>query len=142
MLYRKILKTGDELSILGFGCMRLTMKDGKIDEERAGAQVRHAIGHGVNYLDTAWPYHAGASEPFAGGLLSQAHTSGGGGRHAREPANAYLRFFRFEDLAIFRFFLSAFFFLAGLLNCRGFADRVGSHDPALPPKNDHRPMIS
>ncbi len=70
MLYKKVPKTGDELSILGFGCMRLAMKDGKIDEERAGAQVRHAIDHGVNYLDTAWPYHAGASEPFVGRALA------------------------------------------------------------------------
>jgi len=65
MLYRKIPKTGDELSILGFGCMRLpTTKDGRIDESRATRQVREAIDRGVNYLDTAWPYHAGESENF------------------------------------------------------------------------------
>jgi hypothetical protein len=70
MLYRKIAKTGDELSILGFGCMRLTQKDGRIDEERAARQIRHAIDQGVNYLDTAWAYHRGESEPFLGRTLA------------------------------------------------------------------------
>ncbi len=71
MLYRKVAKTGDELSILGFGCMRLAVtKDGRIDEERAAGQIRYAIDHGVNYVDTAWPYHGGESEPFVGRLLA------------------------------------------------------------------------
>jgi uncharacterized protein len=70
MLYRKMPKNGDELSILGFGCMRLPVKeDGTIDEERATRQVRYAIDHGVNYIDTAWPYHMGESEPFLGQAL-------------------------------------------------------------------------
>jgi len=43
MLYRRAPKTGDELSILGFGCMRLAQKDGRIDEARATRQIRHAI---------------------------------------------------------------------------------------------------
>ncbi|MDR3719158.1 MAG: aldo/keto reductase [Bryobacteraceae bacterium] len=70
MLYRKAPQTGDELSILGFGCMRLAQKDGRIDEERAARQVRYAIDHGVNYIDTAWPYHGGESEPFVGRTLA------------------------------------------------------------------------
>ena len=70
MLYRKAPKTGDELSILGFGCMRLAQKDGKIDEERATLQIRSAIDRGVNYIDTAWPYHGGESEPFVGRVLA------------------------------------------------------------------------
>jgi uncharacterized protein len=71
MLYRKLPKNGDKLSILGFGCMRLAAKeDGSIDEERATRQVRYAIDHGVNYVDTAWPYHMGQSEPFVGRALS------------------------------------------------------------------------
>jgi predicted aldo/keto reductase-like oxidoreductase len=73
MLYRKVPGNGDELSILGFGCMRLPVKeDGSIDEERAIKQVRYAIDRGVNYVDTAWPYHGGQSEP----LLSRALASG------------------------------------------------------------------
>lgn len=71
MLYRTIPKNGDELSILGFGCMRLASNaDGSIDEERAAKQVRSAIDHGINYIDTAWPYHLGESEPFVGRALS------------------------------------------------------------------------
>ncbi len=70
MLYRKVPKTGDELSILGFGCMRLAQKDGRIDEARATGQIRHAIDRGVNYIDTAWPYHGGESEPFVGRALA------------------------------------------------------------------------
>ncbi len=69
MLYRKMPKNGDELSILGFGCMRLPVKDGSIDEERATAQIRYAIDQGVNYIDTAWTYHAGESENFLGRAL-------------------------------------------------------------------------
>jgi len=73
MLYRKAPKTGDELSILGFGCMRLPQKDGRIDEARATRQIRHAIDRGVNYIDTAWPYHAGESEPFVGRVLAEGY---------------------------------------------------------------------
>ena len=49
MLYRKVPKTGDKLSILGFGCMRLPAKKSGsgIDEERAIRQLRFAIDHGV-----------------------------------------------------------------------------------------------
>ncbi len=74
MLYRKMPTNGDELSILGFGCMRLPVKeDGTIDEERATKQVRYAIDHGVNYIDTAWPYHMGESEPFLGKALAEGY---------------------------------------------------------------------
>jgi predicted aldo/keto reductase-like oxidoreductase len=78
MLYRKMKKSGDNLSILGFGCMRLPQKkgspgDGKIDEERATAQIRMAIDEGVNYIDTAHPYHMGACEPFLGRALSEGY---------------------------------------------------------------------
>ncbi len=73
MLYRKVPENGDELSILGFGCMRLAVRDGKIDEERATRQVRYAIDHGVNYIDTAWPYHMGESEPFLGWALADGY---------------------------------------------------------------------
>ncbi len=78
MLYRKMEKTGDELSILGFGCMRLPQKNGKnnngrIDEERATKQIRYAIDNGVNYIDTAMPYHMGGSEPFLGRALADGY---------------------------------------------------------------------
>ena len=70
MLYRTLPKNGDKLSILGYGCMRLPETDGQIDEERAARQLRYAIDHGVNYVDTAWSYHMGESEPFVGRALS------------------------------------------------------------------------
>ena len=71
MLYRTIPKNGDALSILGFGLMRLPLtKERQIDEERATRQVLDAIDRGVNYLDTAWPYHAGESENFLGRALA------------------------------------------------------------------------
>ncbi|WAI01552.1 aldo/keto reductase [Methanogenium organophilum] len=74
MLYRTAPKIGDDLSILGFGCMRLPVKeDGSIDEERATKQVRYAIDNGVNYVDTAWPYHMGESEPFLGRALADGY---------------------------------------------------------------------
>ncbi len=66
MLYRKIPSTGDNISLLGYGCMRLPQKGGRIDEPRAVSQLRGAIDRGVNYIDTAMPYHGGQSEVFLG----------------------------------------------------------------------------
>jgi hypothetical protein len=73
MLYRTMPKNGDRLSILGYGCMRLPTVDGRIDEPRATRQLRHAIDSGVNYIDTAWPYHGGAGEPFVGRALADGY---------------------------------------------------------------------
>ena len=71
VLYRTVPKTGDRLSILGFGCMRLpTKKGGGIDEGRAIRQLRHAIDCGVNYVDTAPIYHLGRSEPVLARALA------------------------------------------------------------------------
>ncbi len=71
MLYRKMPQTGDEISILGYGCMRLPLNaEGGIDEARAAALIRSSIDKGVNYIDTAWPYHGGESEPVVGRALS------------------------------------------------------------------------
>ena len=74
MLYREVPKNGDKLSILGFGLMRLPVtEEGQIDESRAIRQVRDAVDRGVNYLDTAWPYHAGESENFLGRALADGY---------------------------------------------------------------------
>lgn len=71
MQYRTVPKTGEKLSVLGYGCMRLPAKGGRelssfIDIEKAKAQIFYAIDNGVNYLDTAYTYHLGASESFLG----------------------------------------------------------------------------
>ena len=73
MLYRTMPRSGDKLSILGFGCMRLPMIEGQIDEKRAIAQIRYSIDQGINYVDTAWPYHGGASEPLLGKALKEGY---------------------------------------------------------------------
>jgi len=74
MLFRKVPKTGDELSILGFGYMRLPTKSGGgIDEERAIRQLRHAIDNGVNYVDTAPAYHFGKSEKILARALADGY---------------------------------------------------------------------
>ena len=60
MEYRKLGKTGIEISPIGFGTMRLPTVNGvfnNIDIEKAKKVVRHAIDNGVNYVDTAYPYH-------------------------------------------------------------------------------------
>ena len=59
-------------SLLGYGCMRFpTTPDGAIDEERAAALLNTAYRAGVNYFDTAYPYHGGQSEPFLGRVIAQ-----------------------------------------------------------------------
>lgn len=79
MQYRTIGTTGVDASILGFGCMRLPVIGGKpdqIDKPKATELLHEAIERGVNYLDTAYFYHAtvfgqaGASEPFLGEALA------------------------------------------------------------------------
>ena len=63
---------GEKLSRLGFGCMRLPRTgDGNIDEIELQRMVDYAIEHGVNYFDTAWPYHDGKSELAIAKALSK-----------------------------------------------------------------------
>lgn len=74
MLYRTMPKNDDELSILGFGAMRLpTLEDRSIDQPRAVRQIRDSIDRGVNYIDTAWPYHGGQSERIVGVALQDGY---------------------------------------------------------------------
>ena len=61
-----------QLSLLGFGTMRLpTCEDGSIDEAQVREMTRYAIDHGVNYFDTAYPYHNGSSERVIGRALAE-----------------------------------------------------------------------
>ncbi|QSZ66957.1 aldo/keto reductase [Methanofollis aquaemaris] len=73
MQYRTVPKNGDKLSALGFGAMRLPTRMGRIDEGRAIKQIRSAIESGVNYLDTAYPYHGGESEKILGKALEDGY---------------------------------------------------------------------
>lgn len=83
MTYRTNPTTGDKVSLLGYGCMRLptvTRESGRdsmseIDQEMVNRQVDHALAHGVNYFDTAPVYCKGRSEKAMGIALS---------RHPRE----------------------------------------------------------
>ena len=67
MQYRVIQKTGDEISPLGYGAMRLPLKNGKIDRIKAKELIYHAIDNGVNFIDTAFLY--GDSESFLGEVI-------------------------------------------------------------------------
>lgn len=78
MRYRTFGKTGEKVSVLGFGTMRLPVVGndyGKVDAPAAMKLMRHALDGGLNYIDTSWPYHSttqsegGASEPFVGEVV-------------------------------------------------------------------------
>ena len=78
MTYRVNPKNGDKISLLGFGCMRFPMLPGadsptgpEVNEQGAFALVDYAMSHGVNYYDTAWPYHQGVSESIIGKALQR-----------------------------------------------------------------------
>ena len=69
MLYKEAC--GDRISRLAFGTMRLPQKDGAIDQEQVNRMTDFAIENGVNYFDTAYPYHEGKSELAIGEALSK-----------------------------------------------------------------------
>jgi uncharacterized protein len=86
MLYRRLGKSDCEVSVLGFGCMRLPMlgstravdrfdPNKTVDEEEATRMIHCAIDHGINYFDTAYVYHGGKSETLLGKAL-KAHRDG------------------------------------------------------------------
>jgi predicted aldo/keto reductase-like oxidoreductase len=79
--YRELGQTGEKVSVLGFGAMRFPVIDGKshcIDKKEATAMLEYGIEHGINYIDTGYPYHrnengedeTGESESFLGEFLS------------------------------------------------------------------------
>ena len=70
MTYRVLHGSGDQVSLLGFGMMRLPD-----DQDEVNRLVDYAIAHGVNYFDTAPMYKGGNSEKMTGIALS---------RHPRE----------------------------------------------------------
>lgn len=68
MKYR-LDKYGNKISVLGFGCMRLTQKNGKIDIDKAEKEIMEAYNAGVNYYDTAYLYPG--SEAALGEILER-----------------------------------------------------------------------
>jgi len=76
MKYRRFGSLDWKVSALGFGAMRLPVLDndsGKINEPLAMEMIRHAIDEGVNYVDTAYPYHQEQSERFVGRVLKDGY---------------------------------------------------------------------
>jgi predicted aldo/keto reductase-like oxidoreductase len=83
MKYRKMGKLDWEVSALGFGCMRLPTKTIQdpltnqrkqvINREYALEMIRYGIDQGINYIDTAWPYHEGESELVVGEALKDGY---------------------------------------------------------------------
>ena len=79
MTYRVNKNTGDTVSILGYGYMRLPTVTGQsaqksddaIDQNKVNAQVDHCLEHGVNYFDTSPAYCKGKSEEAMGNALSR-----------------------------------------------------------------------
>lgn len=70
MQYRKD-KKGNQLSILGYGCMRFTKNGSSIDLEKAEQELMYGISHGINYLDTAYIYPG--NEEAVGKILAKNH---------------------------------------------------------------------
>jgi len=74
MQYRTFEKTGEKISLLGLGTMRMpTHPDGKLNHEESVEMIRYAIDHGVNYVDTAYMYHDGDSEIAVGKALKDGY---------------------------------------------------------------------
>ena len=59
---------GEEIKKLGFGLMRLPMKDDKIDVEQTKVMVDHFLEAGFTYFDTAWAY-AGSEDAIQHGHM-------------------------------------------------------------------------
>ena len=76
MKYRKFGKLDWKVSILGFGAMRLPQTSdnmGDVDEEESIRMIRYAIDQGANYLDSAYLYHMGKSEPIIARALEDGY---------------------------------------------------------------------
>ncbi|HUT79807.1 MAG TPA: aldo/keto reductase [Candidatus Bathyarchaeia archaeon] len=77
MKYRKFGSIDFKVSALGFGAMRLPTRRNsilsRVKSEEAIKIIRSGIDQGINYIDTAWPYHLGASEKIIGQALKDGY---------------------------------------------------------------------
>lgn len=75
MKYRTLGKTGERVSVLGFGAMRLPVRgqESEVDEPATVEMIRWAIDQGVNYVDTAYVYHGGNGEGVVGRALNDGY---------------------------------------------------------------------
>lgn len=74
MFKRNYKDTDLSISVLGFGCMRLPKINPDkedIDYDKAQEMIDYALAHGINYIDTAFPYHGKTSEDFVGHALKK-----------------------------------------------------------------------
>ncbi|MEJ2271080.1 MAG: aldo/keto reductase [Candidatus Bathyarchaeota archaeon] len=76
MKYRDLGSLNWKVSVLGFGCMRLPSR--RFNRLRAKTDesidlIRFGIDQGINYIDTAWPYHLGDSEKIVGKALKDGY---------------------------------------------------------------------
>ena len=93
MEFRTNNGNGDKVSLLGYGCMRFTVKedkDGKrvVDQENANTLIDYALAHGVNYYDTSPAYLMGQSEDVTGIALE---------RHPRDSYYIATKLSNFQD---------------------------------------------
>lgn len=77
MKYRKFGSINFEVSALGFGAMRLPTRRksmlSRVNTKEAIKIIRSGIDQGINYIDTAWPYHLGGSEKVIGEALKDGY---------------------------------------------------------------------
>ncbi len=104
MYYNELIDR--KVSALGFGTMRLpTLADGSVDEAQVEQMIAYALQHGVNYFDTAMPYHGGESERVVGKILS------------RYPRDSYFLASKFPGHQVFERYDCAEMFADQLQRC-------------------------